>query len=163
MQRKYLRDLYYEIAAASLLPHRWRASILRRAGLEIEDGVLFMGRARFNGAGRISIGPSVFINSDCYFDAAGPITIGARVRIGDHVRLVTSSHAIGAEAQRAGAGYSGSIIIEDGAWLASGVTVLPDVTIASGCIVAAGAVVTRSTAINGLYAGVPARRIRDLE
>ena len=162
MQRSYVRDLWFEIAAASLLPHRWRTRALRRAGLMIGDGVLVMARTRFNGSAQIEVGSRTFINSDCFFDAAGPITIGEQVRIGDHVRLITSTHEIGSPSQRAAEGYSQAVHVEDGAWLASGVTVLPGVTIAAGCVIAAGAVVTRTTSTNGLYAGVPARRIRDL-
>ena len=40
---------------------------------------------------------------------------------------------------------------------------MPGVTIGEGCIVAAGAVVTKDCESHGLYAGVPARRIRDLD
>jgi maltose O-acetyltransferase len=40
--------------------------------------------------------------------------------------------------------------------------VLPGVTIGAGCAVAAGAVVTADCEPDGLYAGVPARRVRDL-
>ncbi len=43
-----------------------------------------------------------------------------------------------------------------------GAIIMPGVTIAEGCVVAAGAVVTRSTEPNGLYAGNPAVRKKDL-
>jgi putative colanic acid biosynthesis acetyltransferase WcaF len=38
--------------------------------------------------------------------------------------------------------------------------ILPGVTISAGCIVGAGAVVTKSTSENSIYAGNPARLIR---
>ena len=41
--------------------------------------------------------------------------------------------------------------------------ILPGVTIAEGCVIAAGAVVNKSTEPDGLYAGVPARRVKDLK
>ena len=40
--------------------------------------------------------------------------------------------------------------------------ILGGVTIAPGCVIGAGAVVTRSTERDGVYVGVPARRVRDL-
>lgn len=40
---------------------------------------------------------------------------------------------------------------------------LPGVTVGKGCVVAAGAVVAADCAPNGLYGGVPARRIKDLD
>jgi hypothetical protein len=39
---------------------------------------------------------------------------------------------------------------------------LPGVVIGPGCVIAAGAVVVSDCKPNGLYAGVPARRLRDL-
>jgi acetyltransferase-like isoleucine patch superfamily enzyme len=41
------------------------------------------------------------------------------------------------------------------------VTVTANTIIAKGCIIGANAVVTHDTEPNGLYAGVPARRLRD--
>lgn len=39
---------------------------------------------------------------------------------------------------------------------------MPGITIAEGCIIAAGAVVIRDTEQNGLYAGNPAKGVKDL-
>jgi acetyltransferase-like isoleucine patch superfamily enzyme len=55
------------------------------------------------------------------------------------------------------------IIIGDGVWIASRVTVLPGVFIGDGSVVAAGAVVSRDVAPNTMVAGVPARLVRELE
>ncbi|MBR1536811.1 MAG: hypothetical protein IJ630_07725 [Treponema sp.] len=46
-------------------------------------------------------------------------------------------------------------------WIGANVTILDGVTVASGCVLAAGSVVTKSTEPNGVYAGVPARRIKE--
>lgn len=40
---------------------------------------------------------------------------------------------------------------------------MPGVTVKKGCIIGAGAVVTKDTDEFGVYAGVPARLIRKLE
>lgn len=53
----------------------------------------------------------------------------------------------------------GTVVIEDYVWLGNKVTVLPGVTIAKGCVVAAGAVVTKDTEEYGIYAGIPAKRV----
>ena len=39
---------------------------------------------------------------------------------------------------------------------------MPGVTVGSGCIIAAGAVLTADCSPDGIYAGVPAKRIKDL-
>lgn len=42
------------------------------------------------------------------------------------------------------------------------VTIMPGVTIAKGCIIGAGTLVTEDTEENGIYVGIPARLIRKL-
>ncbi|WP_237237353.1 DapH/DapD/GlmU-related protein [Rothia nasimurium] len=110
-----------------------------------------------------SIGDGSFVNQGSYFDSSAPITIGREVGIGPRCTFLTGSHHIGpSEARIQGGGNHAPIVIEDGCWIGGNVTVLPGVVIGRGCVIAAGAVVTRDCEPNGLYAGVPARRIRDL-
>ncbi len=97
-----------------------------------------------------------------YFDFAAPIRIGERVRVGPRTMILTGAHEIGDRTRRGGDLTPRPVTVGDGCWLGAGVTVLPGVTVAPGCVVGAGAVVTRDTAPDGVYAGVPARRVRDL-
>ena len=64
--------------------------------------------------------------------------------------------APGRHARRAGQPTVAPIVVGDGCWIGTRATLLPGVTVAPGCIVAAGAVLTRDTRPNGLYGGVPA-------
>ena len=57
----------------------------------------------------------------------------------------------------------GPIVLERDVWLATGVTVLANVTIGQGTIVAAGSVVTRDLPPFVLAGGIPAKVIRRLE
>lgn len=52
-------------------------------------------------------------------------------------------------------------IIGDDVWIGYGAIVMSGVKIANGTIVAAGAVVTKDTEPYSIYAGVPAKKIRD--
>jgi maltose O-acetyltransferase len=52
--------------------------------------------------------------------------------------------------------------IGSGCWLGAGVIIVPGVEVGAGCVIAAGAVVASDLPANGLYGGVPARRIDDL-
>ncbi|WZH38931.1 MAG: acyltransferase [Microbacterium enclense] len=112
---------------------------------------------------RLTIEDDVFVNQSCHFDMQAPIHIARGARIGDHVRFITSDHEVGPPDRRAGPGRSEPIDIGRGSWICSGATILPGVSVAEGNIVAAGAVVTRSTEANCLYAGVPARLIKRLD
>lgn len=51
-------------------------------------------------------------------------------------------------------------IIEDDVWIGYGAIIMSGVHIARGCIIAAGAIVTKDTEAYTIYAGVPAKKIR---
>ncbi len=161
--RKWFQDVLTEIAAFSLLPHRFRPALLRRAGASVGDNVLMYGGSTYHSQMRLTIDDDVFVNQSCHFDMQAPIRIEKGVRIGNHVRFVTSDHEVGPSDRRAGPGRSEAITIGRGTWICSGATILPGVSVAEGNIIAAGAVVTRSTEANCLYAGVPARVIKRLD
>jgi acetyltransferase-like isoleucine patch superfamily enzyme len=55
------------------------------------------------------------------------------------------------------------IVIRRGAWLASNVTVIGPCEIGENSVVAAGSVVTGDVAPNCLYAGVPARFVKEID
>lgn len=54
------------------------------------------------------------------------------------------------------------IHIEDEVWIGANVTILPGVTIGKNSVIGAGSVVTKSVEPYSIYAGVPARKIRDV-
>jgi maltose O-acetyltransferase len=112
---------------------------------------------------RITFGHNVFVNVGLYYDGLARVTVGNNVAFGPYVRLITATHEIGPAHKRCtSTAQVLPIVIEAGCWIAAGATLLPGVTVRRGCVVGSGAVVTQSTEPNGLYAGVPARRIRDL-
>lgn len=90
------------------------------------------------------------------------IIIGENTWVGCNVSFICITHEIGVPRLRAGISIFKPIEIGDGVWIGADVTILPGVHIASGCVIGAGAVVTKDTTPNGLYAGNPAKRIRDL-
>jgi acetyltransferase-like isoleucine patch superfamily enzyme len=124
--------------------------------------VLITSGTRFSKFGAISLADDTYLNHDCYFDAEAAITIGQRCSIADHVRFVTATHEVGDALSRAGKNVGKPIVVGSGTWIGSSAVILPGVTIGSGCIIAAGAVVSRDCEPDGLYAGVPAVRLRSL-
>ena len=119
----------------------------------------------FIGSNRLSISKNVFINIGCFLDGNEEIVIEDGVRVGPYTKFLTCTHTINPDTYRR-AGISTNIklpvFVGRGSWIGVGATILPGVRIEEGCIVGAGAVVIKSTMPNGLYAGLPARRIKDL-
>ena len=93
----------------------------------------------------------------------------AQVRIGDHVMLgpnvviTTSGHPISPAERREHLAFAQPVTIGDDVWMGGNVVVLPGVTIGSNVIVAAGAVVNKDVPSNCIVAGVPARKVRDIQ
>ena len=57
--------------------------------------------------------------------------------------------------------HCGPVVIEDRAWIGPNTTILHDVTVSYGAVVAAGAVVTKSVGALSVVGGVPAKKIAD--
>ncbi len=150
------------LAAAFWMPRPLRYLLYRAAGIRTETPNIFPG-VSFRGPGPVAIGKGSFVNTGCIFEASGPISVGRDTHLAMEVMLITSDHPFSP-----GEGFSHlpermPIVIGDRCWLGARVTVLPGVTIGDDVVVAAGAVVTSDCAPGGLYGGVPARRIRDID
>ncbi|MDB5918113.1 MAG: hypothetical protein JWR40_2347 [Massilia sp.] len=148
------------IAASSLLVNPARAALMRVYGIQVHTTSIRSGS--YFGGRDISIGSGTKVNYRCFFDGAAPIRIGAHCGIGMEVMFCTSSHKIGPAFERAGAVSPGPITVGDGCWIGARAVIMPGVTVGSGCVIATGAVVNKNCEPNGLYAGVPARRIKEL-
>lgn len=157
-----VRDLTFNtLLALPLVPARVRVAAFRLCGMRIGARTSVYPMCFFGGTD-ITIGADSFVSYKCVLDNLAPITIGEKCQLAMETMLCTSTHVIGDSSMRSGARADAPIVVGDGCWLGTRVTVLPGVTIGSGCMIAAGAVVTSDCEPNGLYAGIPARRVRDL-
>lgn len=153
------------LARHDLMVDGLRPRLLRLAGHDVASDVGMLAGVRIGGEpgeGRLTIGSGSWLNQACFFDCSADVVVGQRVWMAYGVRIVTSTHDPSDKHQRAGARKMAPVRIGDGSWLGTGATVLGGVTIGEGVIVAAGAVVTKDCESNSLYAGVPARKIKDL-
>ena len=112
--------------------------------------------------GGFELGKHSFIGCNAVIGSSGLVRIGNHVQIGPNVLLSPENHKFDDLSRRIDEQgvKRESISIEDGSWLGSNVTVLAGVTLGSGCVVAAGAVVTKDVAPNAVVGGVPARLLR---
>ncbi len=116
--------------------------------LVIGDNVGIGWRTSISVGKSISIGNNVRIAGDCYLAGYPGHPVNAKLR------------ALGKPDEDS---QVGNIILEDDVWLATGVKVMPGVTIGCGTIVAAGSVVTKDLPSFVLAAGVPAKIIKSIE
>ena len=104
------------------------------------------------------IGADSRVQSHCFI--CDLVTIGERCFIGHGVMFTNDLFSHGGPARGDRTQYRETSIGNDVS-LGSNATILP-VRIADGCVVGAGAVVTKDLAVKGVYAGNPARLIRKL-
>ena len=149
------------VAGSETTPRALRRLLYRTHGVGVSSDTVILAGCRLNG-NAITIGPDCVLSHQIYFDLAAPITLGTGCWIGPRSVLVTSTHEMDDPRRRCGTWLAQPITVEDGCWLGAGVTVLPGVTIGAGCVVAANSLVTRDCEPHGIYAGSPARRVRDL-
>ena len=108
----------------------------------------------------IHIGKDVFINEGCCFQDHGGIWIGDGSLIGQQVVMATLDHDLD-PAHRQDM-FPGPIRIGRNVWVGAHATILRNVTIGDGAVVAAGAVVTKDVPPNTVVAGVPARVVKTI-
>ncbi|RZK53405.1 MAG: acyltransferase [Hymenobacter sp.] len=109
----------------------------------------------------IKLGSRVGIGEFAYLGGGGGLSIGDDCIIGQYFSCHPENHLHGdyqALIRLQGVTRRG-ISIGPNCWIGSKVTVLDGVMIGAGCVVAAGAVVTRSVPAGSVVAGVPARII----
>ena len=88
------------------------------------------------------------------------VTIGDDCFVGHGVMVINDTFATGGPA-RGRKELWRSTVIGDGVSIGSNATIMP-VKISSGCVIGAGAVVTKDLAVPGVYLGNPARLVRTL-
>ena len=109
------------------------------------------------------IGDHTWIGQHCFLHSAGELIIGKAVGIGPGVIILTSQH----EALDTTLPVYltpikfGKVIIEYGCDIGAGAIILPGVKIGEGAIIGAGSVVTKDVPPYEIWAGVPARKIRN--
>jgi maltose O-acetyltransferase len=122
---------------------------------------MFATGVRFSHAYGISAGRNFRVNTGTFVDGRGDLTIGANVLVGPNVAILSSDHEWrkpGLPIYLQGHRLSPTRIGDD-VWIGANAVITPGVTLATGTLVGAGAVVTADTEPYSIVAGVPARPI----
>lgn len=157
---KILRLFYFEILFPQLMnipSHKLRIFFLRRHLLHLGKNTSVMRGVTFLNINNISIGDNVVINNNVLLDGRGGIlTILNNVDIAREVYIWTLEHDIQSTMHES---IGGSVLIKNGAWIASRATILPGIIIGENSVVATGAVVTKNVLDNDVVGGIPAKKI----
>ena len=148
---------------ANVLPDMFIFSIIRPYILKTIANIGYRTRIKkniyINSFSKVTIGKNCFINRGVILDSLGNISIGNNVLIGFNTSITTATHS-----EKEKDNHSiirNDITIGDNVWIGANVTILSGSEIGDNCIIGAGAVVRGKLKQNGVYAGIPARYIRD--
>ena len=137
------------------------------------DNCRISGQTTFSGRAASSSVPLLTLGDNVDVGWQSTIAVGTQVVIGNNVRIAGKAfiagypgHPINAVDRAAGLPdldrQAGDIIIEDDVWIATGVTIMPNVRIGKGSVIATGSIVTRDIPADVLAGGVPAQVIKSL-
>ncbi|UWR30451.1 WcaF family extracellular polysaccharide biosynthesis acetyltransferase [Sulfitobacter sp. W002] len=138
--------------------YRWRAMLLRAFGAVVGSNTRIRPTARFTYPWKIKIGDNSWIGDRAELYCLVPIIIGDDVCISQDSYLCTGSHDM---TKRSFDYDCAEILVQDQVWIATGCFVSPGVTLKKGAVVGARSLVLSDVEEGAVYAGQPARRIRD--
>jgi acetyltransferase-like isoleucine patch superfamily enzyme len=135
----------------------FRAHDARRVG----EDCFFLDRIVWLNGEHIELGDRVGFNVDCYVNGYGGLVIGDDTIVGPHAMIHTANHEMAPDRPVHEQGWtSRPVRIGRDCWIGMGVCILPGVTLGDGCVVGAGAVVTKPVEAGMIVAGNPAAPIR---
>ena len=110
---------------------------------------------------KVSLGDysGIGVNAKIY----GSCTIGDYVMMGEDVTVITRNHrhdSLDAPMMAQGFEEEQQVVIGNDVWIGDKVTILPGVHIGDGCIIGAGALVTKDIPPCSIAVGVPAKVIK---
>ena len=109
----------------------------------------------------LTLGDYSGVGIDC--EIYGPVTIGKYVMMGPEVVIYTTGHQfarVDIPMMEQGLTESRAVTIGDDVWIGKRAIIMPGVTIGNGCIIGAGAVVTKDIPPYSVAGGVPARVLK---
>lgn len=127
-------------------------------------GTTIGGNCKIDCPQNIILGEDTMINDNTMIHASpnAKICIGSHCMISYYVCLRTRAHKyadLSVPMKRQGQEEK-DIVIGNDVWIGYGAQIMPGVHVGDGCVIGAGAIVTKDCESYGVYVGVPARKIK---
>lgn len=136
--------------------NRIRIALLKAQGMKIGKNVIIYDGFEIRSPRKIKIGNNTIIGFQSVLDGRLGLVIGENVNMSNQVMIWTLQHDFNSPEFNT---KGGKVIIGDRVWLSLRSTILPNITINEGAVVAAGAVVTKNVEKYAVVGGVPAKFI----
>lgn len=107
----------------------------------------------------IELADQVYLNAGCTILDTARVVIGRATMLGPNVQIYCAEHHKNSELRAAGLERAKPVLIGEKVWIGGSAIILPGVSIGSGAIVGAGAVVTKDVAPGATVVGNPARNL----
>lgn|GEM_PF-588862 len=151
--------IYSGVFTGKIPSHILRNFIYRTIyNLKLGRRSVIYGRCEIRAPYNIIIGKQSIIGDNTLLDGRNGLNIGENVNISTGVIILTESHNSQSK-DFSSLNESAPVTIKNRVWIGSRAIILPGIVIGEGCIIAAGAVVTRDLEAFGIYGGVPAKKI----
>lgn len=134
----------------------WRIRWLALFGATIDGRPFVHQRARVMRPWNLTLRDRACLGDGAVAYCLDEIEVGAGATVAQEAYLCAGSHDFDQPSRPL---KTAPIVVEAEAFIGLRAIVLPGVTIGAGCVVGAGAVVTRDTEASGVYVGNPARRV----
>lgn len=136
----------------------WRLAVLRLFGARLDGRPFVHGRARIAQPWNLTLGHRACLGEGACAYSLAEIAIGAGATVAQEAYLCTGTHDFTSPHLPL---QTAPIRIGPGAFVGARSFILPGIELGAGCVVGAGAVVTRDVPPRAMVAGNPARFIRD--
>jgi len=152
----YLVSLFF-FGTKIPLPSILKVIMLRAFGASVGNSVVIKPGVNIKYPWFLVIGSNVWIGEDVWIDNLTGVVVGDNVVLSQGAYLLTGSHDYSRE------GFdliTGSIVLEDGVWIAAKAIVCPGVTCKSHSVLSVGSVATHDLEAYVMYQGNPAAEKR---
>lgn len=136
----------------------WRRFLLRVFGAKIGKGVLIRSTVKITYPWNIEIGDYCWIGEENVLYSLGKITIGNNVALAHKVYINTGGHDYKKISFDI---FAEPVVIEDQCWITNDVYIAPGVTVGKGSVIAARSSVLKNISEGKIYAGTPAKEIKN--